>query len=251
MKTQLVLAATRRLHHPISRRKPLSLRRFLENPAHYMHVLALHVLHILEIVAIAGASVMALYLAVRLTRLLGVRRLARAGTRFEVTLPEEPDRYALVHLFRALAELLHPRLLRPAPWFGFAFLTSGKSLTVELFCSRDVPAEDVQDALAEALRGASVERCPDPELRGPAGLWGSVMSTATLVAGTCRRFRSRRTTRATRHGWCSLRLPAGARKKAPSSRCCSGQRPRARASARVPRPASCAFRDRNQSGRRR
>ncbi len=183
MKHQLVLVAARRLHpHHVPRRKPLSLPRFLENPGHYMHVFARYVLHVLEIVAIAGGSVAALYLAVRLARLIGVRRLARAGTRFEVTLPEEPDRYALVHLFRVLAELLHPRLLRPAPWFGFAFLTTGKSLSVELFCSRGVPAEDVQDVLAETLRGASVQRCADPELRGPAGLWGSVMSTATLVA---------------------------------------------------------------------
>lgn len=183
MKHQFVLAAARRLHHHhIPRRRPFSISRFLENPGHSMHLFALYVLHMLEIVAIAGASLGALYLAVRLTRLIGVRRLARAGTRFEVTLPEEPDRCALVHLFRALAELLHPRLLRPAPWFGFAFLTTGKSLSVELFCSRGVPAMDVQDALAETLRGASVDRCPDPELRGPAGLWGGVMSTASLVA---------------------------------------------------------------------
>ena len=182
MKHQLVLAASRRLHHHISRRKPISLRRFLENPGHYMHVFAVHVLHVLEIVAIAGASVVALYFAVRLARLVGVRRLARAGTRFEVTLPEEPDRYALVHLFRALAELLRPRLLQPAPWIGFAFLTSGKSLGVELFCSDGIPAVDLQNALAETLRGASIERSSDVELRKPRGLSGCASSPATLVA---------------------------------------------------------------------
>lgn len=182
MKTQLVLPAARRLHHPISRKTPLSLRRFLENPAHYMHVLAVHVLHVLEVVAIAGASVAALYLAVRLARLVGVRRLARAGTRFEVTLPEEPDRYALVHLFRALVELLHPRFFRPAPWIGFAFLTSGKSLGVELFCSGGIAAGDLQNALAETLRGASVERSTDVELRRPRGLSGGASSPTTLVA---------------------------------------------------------------------
>lgn len=50
MKHQLVLAASRRLHHHhIPRRKPFSLTRLLANPGHYRHVFAMHLLHVLEI----------------------------------------------------------------------------------------------------------------------------------------------------------------------------------------------------------
>jgi len=153
--------------------------RILEDPTGFVRDLLDHALPVVELVALAVAVLGTLYLATRLVRLRARHRLARQGTRFEIALPEEPDREALVNFFRSLALLLRPRLLSPAPWVGFAFVGEGQRLRLELFCSGGVPAEHVKSALEQSLRGAGIERLAWPEL---APLPGGHASSCSLAA---------------------------------------------------------------------
>jgi hypothetical protein len=178
MNPTLLLAVARRAHPHHPRGRSFSARNFLLDPGHYLHAAAAAIIHALEIAAIGGAALALLYVVIRLASLAGRRRLARAGTRFEVALPEEPDRQALANLFHSLAHLLRPRLLRPAPWIGFAFTASGAELTVDLFCSGGVPAADVREALEHALNGASVEYSNELALI-PTGIFAA---TCSLIA---------------------------------------------------------------------
>jgi hypothetical protein len=93
------------------------------------------------------------------------RRLAASGVRFEIALPEELERQALVNFFLSLGTLLRPRLLGRTPWIGFAFVAYEQRLRLDLFCSGDVPSVSIKASLEEELGGASLERAALCELR--------------------------------------------------------------------------------------
>jgi hypothetical protein len=162
----------------LGRDKPWFVR-VLEDTTVFLRDLLEHALPVVEVVAVAGAVLGGLYLATRLARLRARHRLARQGTRFEIALPEEPDREALVNFFRSLALLLRPRLLSPAPWIGFAFVSEGLRLRLELFCSGGVPAEHIKGALEQSLSGAGIERLLRPKLTP---LPGGHASSCSLAA---------------------------------------------------------------------
>src|SRR5439155_11305435 len=139
--------------------------RFLKNPRlPDAHGFFAHLIHLVELAAIVGGAAVVLWLVGRGFAIWNRRRLAASGVRFEIALPEELERQALVNFFLSLGTLLRPRLLGRTPWIGFAFVAHEQRLRLDLFCSGDVPSPSVKAALEEALGGASVERAASCEL---------------------------------------------------------------------------------------
>jgi TraM recognition site of TraD and TraG len=157
-----VLALVRRAHH--KRREPW-LVRFLKDPRlPDSHGLSVYLLHLAELAAVIVAAALGLWLVGRGLAVWYRRRLAASGVRFEIALPEELDRQALVNFFLSLGTLLRPRLLGRTPWIGFAFVAYEQRLRLDLFCSGDVPSPSVKASLEAELGGASIERAASCEL---------------------------------------------------------------------------------------
>jgi hypothetical protein len=129
-----------------------------------VHGFFAHFIHLVELATIVGGVTLALWLVGRGLAIRSRRRLASSGVRYEIALPEELDRQALVNFFRSLAMLLRPRLFGRTPWIGFAFVAHEQRLRLDLFCSGGVPSQSVKAALEEVLAGASIERAASCEL---------------------------------------------------------------------------------------
>lgn len=154
--------------------------RFLKHPRlPDAHGFFAHILHLAELAAIVGAAALGLWLVSRSLAIWNRRRLAASGERFEIALPEELDREALVNFFLSIGTLLRPRLFGRTPWIAFAFVAFEQRLRLDLFCSGGVPSPNVKAALEEELRGASIERAASCEL---VTTRGSHSSACSLVA---------------------------------------------------------------------
>jgi len=178
-----MFALGRRAHPHHNHGEPW-LVRFLKNPGlPDFDGFFRHLIHVVELGAIFGATAFALWLVGRGLAIRNRRGLASSGVRYEIALPEELDRQALVNFFRSLAMLLRPRLFGRTPWIGFAFVAHEQRLRLDLFCSGEVPSHSVKAALEEVLAGASIERAASSELVTPRGRGSAKCSL--IAVDTC------------------------------------------------------------------